>query len=863
MRRVYEYLQTSGTLEGQRKQNDFLYKIDSSLNQRQYVKMTLLSWEERPLKEVQGIVTSGSLTKDGSSSVRRTMSLTVNLDGGEYDATSLDMDFSLNKKIFVELGVKNDTGEWGQYPILWFPQGVFFINRVSLSSSSSSSVSMSLNLRDKMSLLNGDVGGIIPASTIFDSVDTQSSTGEYISQKVTVYELIENLVNHFGGEDLCNIVIEDVDLKIRRVVRWTAENTLYLYQDKPEYSSDKDKSLYYYHAQIDEKPDESKYSDIKTVAQGEDCGYVYDDFVYTSELSVSGGSKVTDVLDKIVSYLGNYEYFYDEYGIFHFREIKNYVNTTYATQAIEDMTKNSYLMSTTTGKTSYAFSDATNIISLSSNPSYDNIKNDYIVEGLRKSTVSDVSYPVRYHLAIDSKPAKTYGGEDGVFTYTPRKGIVLYTDPDTNQTKLCFPKVYDSKNDDTALPPIGTLDVIYYDKSFSHQETGEKKYQKYQYKGGEKDVGRPLYFVVRPCKYELAEKTSLSDISGYTGYYIPIEFEKVYVGKKDETESWVDENGNQVGDESLAEQVPQKTSESTMTLNVFTEAPGKILDDGRQYYSGMQKDLTNGKSYEHRNDPCLIETPECVKWNSTEYEILPVVATYPEDGDKAYIPQDWRTELYVRGEYAKTNGTDKGYYYEELASGWPQIYDLDKQEFIKSIDSQGTKTTSMSSLTDGNMFLDFIDAGTSALGEYAVNAIGRRTDFVSDNDVNCLFQPEIPDIVFVNSSDDDKEAQELELLKRGEKYSQVQSDIYAALATGGYKNGAFDKIKYELYLHTGYQRTLSITAIPAFYLEPSIRVSVRDKTTNTYGDYVIKSITYSLGTSPSMSVNATELVERF
>ena len=338
MRRVYEYLQSSGTLSDAQKRTNFFYKIDKALNQRQYIRITLLNWAEKPLKEIQGIVTNGSMTKDGSSSVRRTMTLTVNLDGGEYDATSLDMDFSLNKKVFVELGVKNDTDEWTQYPILWFPQGVFFINKASMSSSASSSVSLTLNLRDKMSMLNGDVGGIIPASTIFDSIDTQSSTGQFISQKVTVYELIENVVNHFGNEDLCNIVIEDVDLKIRRVVRWTAENVLYLVKTY------KDGVFSYYTATI-EKPDEN--ADFIEVKQGDDCGYVYDDFVYTSDLTLNAGSKVTDVLDKIVSYLGNYEYFYDEFGIFHFREIKNYVNTTYATTAVADMTKNSYLMNTT------------------------------------------------------------------------------------------------------------------------------------------------------------------------------------------------------------------------------------------------------------------------------------------------------------------------------------------------------------------------------------------------------------------------------------------------------------------------------------------------------------------------------------
>lgn len=827
MRRVYEYLQSSGTLSDAQKRTNFFYKIDKSLNQRQYIRITLLNWAEKPLKEVQGIVTNGSLTKDGSSSVRRTMTLTVNLDGGEYDATSLDMDFSLNKKVFVELGVKNDTDEWTQYPILWFPQGVFFINKASMSSSASSSVSLTLNLRDKMSMLNGDVGGIIPASTIFDSIDTQSSTGQFISQKVTVYELIENVVNHFGNEDLCNIVIEDVDLKIRRVVRWTAENPLYLVKTYEE-------GVFKYYTATIEKPGEG--ADFIEVKQGDDCGYVYDDFVYTSDLTLNAGSKVTDVLDKIVSYLGNYEYFYDEFGIFHFREIKNYVNTTYATTAIKDMTKNSYLMNTTASKSSYAFSDGTNIINISSNPSYDNIKNDYIVEGLRKSTVSDVSYPVRYHLAIDEIPPKTYWDEEKkAFTYPPREGVVLYKDADTGQIKACFPKVYNSnpkeiggaEADAVPLPDIGTLDIIYYDKSFKYQAKGVEG-EEGRYQNDKKDIGKLLYYVRVPVTYK--EETDPS--SDYNGFYKPDTFKNVMVSGKDG-------------------EVEKLTSASSNTIKIFTQDPSTTVGE----------ELKGGKDYKYNYEPYYKYEPSCAKWNGKEYEKLDVVAVHGKDNP--YVAEDWRTELYLQGEYARTNGTDKGYYFEELSAGWTQIYDLEKQQFIGDDDKKNPVT--LASLTDGNMFLDFIDAGTSSLGEYAVSAIGRRSDVVVDNDVNCLFQPNIPDIVFVdaekNAESNGEISQELE--SKGERWSLTPKEIYSALATGGYKNGAFDRIKYELYLHTGYQRTLSITAIPAFYLEPSIRVSVKDKTTNTYGDYIVKSVTYTLGTGSTMTVNATELVERF
>jgi hypothetical protein len=43
-----------------------------------------------------------------------------------------------------------------------------------------------------------------------------------------------------------------------------------------------------------------------------------------------------------------------------------------------------------------------------------------------------------------------------------------------------------------------------------------------------------------------------------------------------------------------------------------------------------------------------------------------------------------------------------------------------------------------------------IDANSSSLGEFSVKNIGRRIDVVNDDSINCLFEPEIPDIVFLN-----------------------------------------------------------------------------------------------------------------
>ena len=58
--------------------------------------------------------------------------------------------------------------------------------------------------------------------------------------------------------------------------------------------------------------------------------------------------------------------------------------------------------------------------------------------------------------------------------------------------------------------------------------------------------------------------------------------------------------------------------------------------------------------------------------------------------------------------------TDKGYYYEELAAFWPQVYNLVDQCFYGEEDAAENK---MITLTQGYYYLDFLDSLTSSFGE--------------------------------------------------------------------------------------------------------------------------------------------------
>ena len=147
------------------KDKKFLSLVDNLHLKEQYAKITLLNWQEEPIKEIQGLITGGNINIDGKSSVRRTSNLSVYLKENDYAGiTNVGNLFSLNKKIYIEIGYKNTTTKYTEHDIIWYPQGVYVINGAS-TSRGNNGTTINLQVKDKMCLLNGECGGIIPAAT--------------------------------------------------------------------------------------------------------------------------------------------------------------------------------------------------------------------------------------------------------------------------------------------------------------------------------------------------------------------------------------------------------------------------------------------------------------------------------------------------------------------------------------------------------------------------------------------------------------------------------------------------------------------------------------------------------------------------
>lgn len=664
----------------------FLKEMDAQHLQEQYVKITLLDWKENPIQEIQGISTGGSISLNGNSSVRRTCNLSVFAKSEEFsNVTNVDNLFSINKKVDIEIGLKNVTNKYLEYPIIWYPQGVYTIASPSLSHSPSG-ISISLQLRDKMSLLNGDAGGTIPASTQFDRYDTIDDKGEYITLKPTIHQIIKELVNHFGNEQLGKIIINDVPHRIKQVMKWIGNTPLYLVGDNGNYSMTTDRNA------VGEK--------YKVFEYGEDIGYIYTDFVYPGELIGNEGDTVCTILDKIKNLLGNYEYYYDIDGNFIFQEIKNYLNTTHATVVSNNITQG-YEVDHSSGKSVYIFDDGKITTSFSNNPQYNMIKNDFVVWGIRKNANGN-DVPIRYHLAVDDKPQ--IGNIYEVF---------FYEDPDDGIIKAKSPIPYNDYN-------------------------------------------------------------SLIENDGVEGlFYTTKNNNKIY--------KWEDEQYKEI--------------------NV-----------------------------------------EMVKVKTT----------------------DWRSELYLQGTQAEPFGIESNYYFTELRNEWPKIYNLQKYNYIENGETiyyGDFYDEVLTTPSDMDFYLDFIDS-SSALGQFSVSNIGRRSMVKNSNDINCIFESDIPDFVIIEAGRPDTEDKRDECEKKNQSYIQVSSSIFKLLATGGSQNAAYEEIKNLLYQYTNYNNNISLQCLPIYHLEPNTRITVRDVDSDIYGDYMISTLSIPLDINGTTSISAQKALQK-
>lgn len=724
------------------KDSAFLNVLDSFPVKEQFIKIIILDWEEIPIAEIQGYITGGSLTLDGNSAIRRQGNVTFVTENDYYKVLDINNLISINKKIRIEVGfkniLKNSYPQYKDFDIFWIPQGVYVIITPTITNNNSG-LQISLTVKDKMCLLNGECGGIFPAQISLHEKEDENG----IITRVTYREIIRELVNEFGGEQLGKIIINDIDDRIKKVMKWVGDSplkelkksisipfilennffqanlenisTIYINNNTPNtvefFVQEKDQEEISYEINGNsfmelrvtssislirvkainlENPISAFYNEDMIFNPYENIGYIYAPFCPQEDLIANAGQNIVNILDTIKNQLGNYEYFYDIEGNFIFQEIKNYLNTSHSTdeyKALQSYGDKSYYFEPDKNKSKYSFEGGNFVISYQNAPQYNNIKNDYLVWGNRK-TSEGVSLPIRYHLALDYKPK-------------------------TNNYYHCI------------TLQDGDIETI----------------QEILYAG---------------LNYEIPE-------------------EKI-------------------------------------------------------------KSLKQNESYK------IIKT------------------------------KDFRTELYIEGVRAEKEGLGiyKNRYYPELKSEWGKIFRLIKNDtenywediFITEVqikNEDGTITTT-DPLID--YYLDLIEP-EGQMKTLMVNSIGVRSKVWTEKNVNCIFEKAPPDIILIEAGTEETDKLRKEAVEKGQSFYQVPSIYYKAISSGGYQNSAFNAIRDILYQYTNYNESITLTALPIYYLEPNTRITIEDEKSNIHGDYMIKSITRPFDCNGTMSITATKALERF
>lgn len=421
---------------------DFLLKLDKIKEKEIYAKVTALTFQETPVETIEGRVTTGTINVDGNSAVRRTCSLTIVAQNFNYT----NYYWGLNTKFKLEIGVKNNIDPIYD-DIIWFPQGIFILTSFN-TSRSAANFTITLQGKDKMCLLNGEVGGNIESMVDFGTIEILTDNGYSILEKVPIQEIIRNMIHHYAGEPYYNIIINDLDTYGLELLEYRYDDDLYLYRradadymyfDNVLINGDKECS-------VDGKPSIKKLSDlgpneldllvdsltgtptpakvnieneyyyVAKISFGQTAGYRETDLVYPGDLIANIGESITSVLDKIKNMLSDFEYFYDLDGRFIFQRKQSFINTLWSpiinTENELGKNDNQYVESLAIASSySYIFNGAELITAFNNNPNLLNMRNDYSVWGTREAIGRQDPVHMRY--AIDSKPQyyKTIDGK--------------------------------------------------------------------------------------------------------------------------------------------------------------------------------------------------------------------------------------------------------------------------------------------------------------------------------------------------------------------------------------------------------------------------------------------------------------------
>lgn len=807
--------------------SEFLKKLDRQKHRTIYARITALTFEEAPIETIEGRITGGSINVDGASAVRRSCSLTMAAQ--EFDFSNFY--WGISTKFKLEVGIANEVDT--SYPdTIWFPQGIYVITSIN-TSRSTNNFTITIQGKDKMCLLNGEVGGSLESSVDFGTIEEEDRDGNWSIRSLPIPEIIRNAVHTYGGEPYHNIIINDLDTYGLELLEYRLDNPMYLYRelDEPIYKNilfDGDKKCFVngtattlaklgneaLEKLVDpligvDKPlavtidDESYY--VAKVEYGQTAGYRATDLTYAGDLIANVGESLTSVLDKIKTMLSNFEYFYDLDGRFVFQKKQSIIETLWSPNGDDSYPEKP-------DKYAYQFGSMELFTAFNNNPNLLNLRNDYVIWGERQ-TVSGTMVPVHMRYAIDRKPT----------SYT------TITVDENNPDLLAYNEKYN-------LQVGGQTSETYTTDEYDWREIIYRMATDY-YK----------YNILDDFELLVAEANGDLYPGGRTGY------EKYYIDLEGFWRQLYDPTLKETKEKYEA----QRAFYEAFSNELYVIAYGVDDPNGNNNLGGLENYIIAINQAIKDEDPDKI-TKLILECMNGSYVTGNFVHVTPIDYTRFDNVDQDRPEIYLemlKASYYKAIEEYSNYHskYENYKEKAEDVESAYEEEFYNDdgLHKYWNKAVYEAPETL-NFWFDFLDSEDSALGKYDTKHIGFRTKAVNDSGVKSIYFRETPDVIFGKGN------------LTGYRYIQIpESDVDSIFSISSQGMSAKDKLDEMLYQYSYCSESVTITAIPIYYLDTNARIYVHDDEMKIDGDYIVSKITLPLVYNGTMSITATKVAEEW
>lgn len=790
---------------------DFLKELDKQKNKIIYARVTALTLDELPLQQIEGYVTQGSVNIDGASAVRRTCSLTIVSREDKFKFS--DYYWSFNTKFKLEIGVEN-TVNTKQYPeVIWFKQGVFIITSFS-TSRSTNNLTITLQGKDKMCLLNGEVGGNLESSVDFGKIEEIDKDGRMIARKIPIIDIIKNMLVHYGHEKEYNIILNDLDTYGLELLEYRGSEPLYLLRQIDGNNVDGEQT--YATGALD--------TFLTATHQGDTvCQVRTPWFVENADDGISQPMLLKELND-------------------------NTWDTTYDTISEGLLGKSKNIAEVWFDSSDNVYGDIAN--------TYNVVKVQYgQTVGFRTTDLvfaGELVANIGESLTSVLDKIKNMLGEYEYF-YDVDGRFVFQQKPSVYRRSWSSPQRISTVANGIEEPAAASNE----DETYLEKLEQQKAYV-YNLGGTELITAFNNTPAIGNIKNDFSIWGSRPSATGgnvpiHLRYAIdkkPIFYRTIKVEKDNPELLEYNKKYNTTlnGQSSVGFMAHNYT-------NILNNSD--ISCDWREVIFRMASDYFKYNFLSDFKARIVEANGNDYPWGNTGYEqyYTDIQGFWRQLYNPNYLLTEDNESIYDWLNKENENYTP----YEETNEG--KLYP--KDDYYLPIINNGMAINShydcwhksvVESPETINFWFDLADVQGS-LNKYSIDAIGRRTKVVNDTNIKAIFYEDTPTVIFV---DDIKDY--IALPSGDYSYIQIPDEVnmFSISARG---QSAMNKLDSLLYQHTYCTESASITTLPIYHLQPNTRIHIEDSVLGVSGDYIVTKFSIQLSHAGTMAITATKAID--